>query len=361
MTSLKSVGHSRNKFYGFIRMVALLLLGLALLFGIMVLIARSALNDLDTALASTQDQNELSGPPISAIQKAALFGASQVLPLRQPGAEQVAPGRVFSDCADCPEMVELPPGYYLLGSPVFEEGRYQHVLSRRPIRRQLKFANREGPRRLVHIAQPLAFSRYEITFDQWRQAQAEPNWTAITGRSPYLPELGADYRDDQPIIYVDWEDAQAFATYLSAKTGQAYRLPTDAEWEYAARAGTVTRYPWGNEVGQNNAVCAGCSSLWSAPLSGPVGRHPANNFGLHDMIGNGFEWVEDCFEPYHDAVKVDAAPHVLESCEFRTVRGGGAEEEPWQARSGFRVGPHYYNRDQSFTIRLVREMPSPAN
>ncbi|WP_420587402.1 formylglycine-generating enzyme family protein [Ruegeria sp.] len=326
------------------------------------MIARSALNDLDAALAASQGQDVLPAPELSALQQAALFGASQILPLRQPGADLIAEGQVFSDCEGCPEMVVVQPGYFLLGSPAFEEDRYLHVFSRPPIRRQLKFANREGPRRLVHIARPLAFSRYEVTFDQWQQAQDDPDWQAITGRPPYMPALGEDYRGDQPALQLDWQDAQALAAYLSAKTGQTYRLPTDAEWEYAARAGTVTRYPWGNEIGQNNAACIGCWDAFGDTRISAVGQFPANGFGLHDMNGNGYEWVEDCFEPYHDAVKESAAPHVPdENCEFRTIRGGGALDIAPSARSAFRVGPHYYNRDEGFAIRLVREMASPAN
>ena len=322
-----------------------------------VVIANTAVRDLNTTLRKTEEHEELPEPDLSGIQSAALFAAAQFFPLRQPGDETVGPGRVFRDCADCPDMVEIPRGYFLLGSPIFEEGRFVHLFDYPPLRRQLKHANREGPRRLARIPRPLAFSRYEITYGQWQQAQADPDWQTITGREPYYPDLGANYRPDQPMTIVDWSDAKAYAAYLSARTGQTYRLPTDAEWEYAARAGTVTRFPWGNDIGKNNAACVNCSSIWTERGPGPVGLHPPNGFGLYDMHGNGFEWVEDCFEDYHDPVKIDGSAFVEdEECEFRTIRAGGPSAPAWQNRSAFRVGPHYYNRGHGHVIRLVREL-----
>ncbi len=330
----------------------------ALLAGFLLLlvIANTALRDLEVTMRATTEQEQLPEPNLSGLQRAALFATAQFLPLHQPGFQMVTPGRIFRDCVDCPEMAEVPKGYFLLGSPIFEEGRYAHLFSHTPLRAQLKLANREGPRRLVRIPRALAFSRYEITYGQWRQAQEDPEWAAITGQDPYLPDLDAGYRDDQPMTLIDWSDANAYADYLSAKTGQTYRLPTDAEWEYAARAGTVTRFPWGNDIGKNNANCINCSSLWPDRKPGPVGLHPPNDFGLYDMHGNGFEWVEDCYEAYHDPVTIDGSAFVREACEFRTVRGGGPSSPAWQNRSGFRVGPHYYNRGHGHAIRLVREL-----
>ncbi len=320
------------------------------------LIANAALRDLDSVMRATEKHETLPEPDLSRIKRVALFVTAQFLPLRQPGDELVVAGRVFQDCADCPEMVEVPHGYFLLGTPVFEEGRYMHLFEFPPLRQNLKFANQEGPRRLVRIPQALAFSRYEITYGQWRQAQADPEWLAITGRDPYFPDLEADYRDDQPMTIVEWRDAKAYVDYLSAKTGHTYRLPADAEWEYAARARTVTRFPWGNDVGNNNAVCVNCSSIWTERRPAPVGMHPPNGFGLYDMHGNGFEWVEDCYEAYHTSAKRDGSPNSREMCEFRTLRGGEAASSAWQSRSGYRVDPHYNNRDYGHAIRIVREL-----
>ncbi|MGC1427253.1 MAG: SUMF1/EgtB/PvdO family nonheme iron enzyme [Albidovulum sp.] len=295
-------------------------------------------------------------PPISQIQKAALFVTSQVLPLRQPRIASAIEARVFRDCDACPELVELPSGYYLMGSHLFEMDRYAHIWERRPYRKQLKFANREGPRRLVHIARPFAMTRYELTFAEWEAAQDDPDWERITGRAPRKPDFGTSDYLSRAVSQIDWYDGKAIAAWLSAKTGQTYRLPTEAEWEYAARAGSVTAYPWGNDIGLNNAACVGCSTIWTEARIGPVGLHPPNAFGLYDMIGNGWEWVEDCFAPWQDAVKTSAAAHRFEGCEFVVFKGGTAVAEGWQARSSMRVGPHPNNAGEGSTIRLVREI-----
>ena len=331
-----------------------LVAGAAALCLVALALALLALRDLDRAV----EEGDIARP-LSAPKAAGLFLAAQVLPLRQPGGRVAEAGRVFRDCADCPEMVEIPPGMFLLGSPLFEPGRYVHVWTRRPIRHQLQFANREGPRRLVRIAYPFALARHELTYVEWDQAQDDPDWERLTGISPRKPERDDAAAADWAVSRVDQDDAHAYATWLSAKTGQNYRIPTEAEWEYAARAGTATVYPWGDEIGIDNAACRGCSTKWTGDLVGPVGLHPPNGFGLHDMIGNGWEWVEDCFVPWHDAVKTDGSALVFDDCELVVFKGGTAIAAPWQARAAMRVGPHPYNDGYGSTIRLLREMPVP--
>jgi formylglycine-generating enzyme required for sulfatase activity len=325
--------------------VAALCLGLYLL-------ALSALADLDAAAAAGAAERD----PLSAPKALALFLAAQILPLRQPGDEQIQPGRVFQDCPDCPAAVEIPAGYYLMGSTLFERGRYRHFFGRHPVRDQFQFLNREGPRRLVHIARPFALSQYEITFAQWDAAQDDPDWQAVTGRAPRKPILGMSNQSGRAVTNVDRNDAEAYAKWLSHKTGQHYRIPTEAEWEYAARAGTMTRYPWGNEVGVNHASCVGCSDLWGETRPGPVGLYPPNGFGLHDMNGNAWEWVQDCFAPYHPASTADGSAYTYPGCELGVFKGGTALATAWQNRSAMRVGPHPFNNGEGSTIRLLREI-----
>lgn len=330
-----------------LRIVAVLLLAGVAIWGM----AHHALSDLDRAISAGDHDHELSAP-----KAAGLFLAAQVLPLRQPGGPVTEPGRSFHDCEDCPELVEIPPGMFLFGSPLFEPGRYEHVW-RRPIRKQLKFANREGPRYLVRIDYSFALARYELTFGEWDRAQADPDWERFSGMAPHLPARPQDASPDMAVTNIDQHDAQAYAKWLSAKTGQIYRLPTEAEWEYAARAGTATVYPWGDEIEHDMAVCAGCSSIWPQLAVGPVGLHPPNGFGLHDMIGNGWEWVADCFEPWHDEAQLHGSAFLYEGCEFAAIKGGSAHEKPWQLRSAMRVGPHPHNDGEGSTIRLLRELP----
>ena len=334
----------------------------AVVFAGLYFVAEAALDDLDRASENAAAAGTAPDPGLSRIKSTALFVVSQVLPLHQPGADSVRAGRIFRDCeATCPDMVELPPGYFLIGSPLLELERFTHVVTRRPYREQLPFINREGPRLLVRIERPVAFSRYEVTFAQWDAAQADAAWERFSGQPPRFPDHPGPERDDRPVTGITWDDAQAYARWLSGRTGHTYRLPSDAEWEYAARAGTVTARPWGDDPGTDMAACDGCGPDWAAEIVGPVGQYPPNAFGLYDMIGNGWEWVEDCFEPWHDRVKLDGSPHVFDDCEFVVFRGGSAEDPPWQNRSAMRVGPHPYNNAPGSTIRLVREIGASSN
>lgn len=335
--------------------VRLFLFAIALIAVALYVLAQAALGDLDRIVESGGVQGAPTDP-LPAIKSWALFLTAQVLPLRQPGAAMVAPGKTFRDCADCPEMVEIPAGYFLIGSPLTEHGRHQQFFGRYPVYHQFRFLNREGPRRLVHIARPFALSQTELTFAAWEAAQNDPDWEKVTGRPPRHIAFGeADYLT-RPVTQVDQNDAHAYAKWLSYKTGQTYRLPSEAEWEYAARAGTVTRFPWGNAMEPGKAACFGCGGVWQGWRMGPVGRHPPNGFGLYDMIGNGWEWVADCFTPSHPAAIADGSAYRGGDCELVVFKGGNTFVPEWQNRSAMRVGPHNYNDDEGSTIRLLREL-----
>ena len=161
-------------------------------------------------------------------------------------------------------------------------------------------------------------SKYEATFAQY-DAYAE-----AAGISK--PKDEGWGRGNRPVINVNWNEAVAYAKWLSEKTGKHFRLPTEQEWEYAARAGTTTDYPWGNSIGSNNANCDGCGSQWDNKKTAPVGSFRANQFGLYDMHGNVEEWTSSCYES---------------DCRFRVLRGGSWYSKPAWARSAYRswVGP----------------------
>ena len=143
-------------------------------------------------------------------------------------------------------------------------------------------------------------------------------------------------RGSRPVIYVSWHDAQAYVAWLSRMTGKAYRLLTEAEWEYAARGGTTTAYSWGDEIGKNNANCNGCGSQ-RADRTVPAGSFAANAFGLYDMFGNVWQWVEDCVHHNYDGAPTDGSAWTAGDCEVRVVRGGSFGNSPRDLRAASRV------------------------
>lgn len=178
-------------------------------------------------------------------------------------AQELSPGRVFRDCNDgCPEMVVVPAGRFKMG-----EG---------------------SSARDVTIQQAFGVGKFEVTFDEW--AACVTGGGCTSNRSPNDRSWGKGRR---PVINVSWNDAKEYVGWLSRRTGQTYRLLTEAEWEYAARAGTTTAYSWGDAIGRGNANCDGCGSQWDNKQTASVGSFKPNDFGLHDMHGNVWEWCED--------------------------------------------------------------------
>ena len=213
---------------------------------------------------------------------------------------RLRPGRAFRDCLDCPEMVVVPAGSLMMGSPPGEEGR----------------SSDESPRHRVTIARPFAVGKYEVTFAEW---DACVSAGGCGGHRPGDLDWG---RGSRPVINVNWKDAKAYVRWLSDKTGKQYRLMSEAEWEYAARGGTTTRYSWGDDIGRNRANCEGCGSRWDDKLTAPVGSFPANVFSLHDMHGNVWEWVEDCWNGNYRGAPSDGNAWMDGDCDIRVLRGG---------------------------------------
>ena len=143
-------------------------------------------------------------------------------------------------------------------------------------------------------------------------------------------------RGDRPIINVSWDDVQSFIDWLNRKTGGNYRLPTEAEWEYAARAGSSTKYSWGNDIGSNRANCQNihCGDSWE--FTAPVGSFPANAWGLHDMHGNVNEWVQDCRNYDYEGAPTDGSAWTSGDCSQRVIRGGSWDSSAWFLRSAHR-------------------------
>ncbi|MCG8426735.1 MAG: formylglycine-generating enzyme family protein [Chromatiales bacterium] len=195
---------------------------------------------------------------------------------------------------------------------------------------------------------PFAIGLHEVTFQEYDLfAQA-------TGRDrPDDQGWGRGYR---PAVNVSWEDAVAYTKWLSQRTGQRYRLPTDAEWEYAARGGTESRFWWGQKVELDMANCEGCGSLWDGSKSAPVGRFSANPFGLHDTAGNVFEWVADCWNDSYADAPEDGSAMQTRGCGKRVIRGGAWSFPPHEIRSAnrWRDFPSRSSDDTGF--RVARDL-----
>ena len=231
-------------------------------------------------------------------------------------------GDTFRDCPECPEMVVVPPGSYLMGSPPGEEGR----------------SDSEGPIHEVTISEPFAVGVYEVTFDEW--------YACVSGGGcgGYRPDYDGWGR--RPVVNLSWNDAKAYVEWLTGKAGKEYRLPSESEWEYVARAETSTRFWWGDEIGRNQANCIGCESPWDGLQTAPVGMFSPNAFGLYDVYGNVFEWVEDCWNDNYDETPVDGSAWTLGPCHSRVIRGGSWLNTPEGLRSANRSritsGDRYY-------------------
>lgn len=242
-------------------------------------------------------------------------------------------GEIFRDCPRCPEMVLLPAGAFDMGSPPGEIGR----------------ATDEGPVHRVEIARPFAIGRYEVTFAQWDACFA-------AGGCPHRPDDNGWGRGDRPVINVSWHDARAFAAWLSTATGQSYRLPSEAEWEFAARAGTRMARPWGDEIGVGNANCHGCGGDWNGARTAPVGSFLPNAFGLHDMLGNVWEDTADCWHADYRNAPDDGSTWQTGDCRRRVMRGGGWGVRPAYVRSANRHGGYADRRDSTYGgFRVARD------
>jgi formylglycine-generating enzyme required for sulfatase activity/DNA-binding winged helix-turn-helix (wHTH) protein len=270
------------------------------------------------------------------------------------------PRASFKDCEDCPEMVALPAGEFMMGSPASELG-HQDI---------------EGLPRRVVIPKRIAIGKFEVTLDQFSAFAADTQMTTgdlchvvvafDRGYNPWGPpeasyrQPGFDTAGSQPVVCISWHDAQAYVAWLRRRTGKPYRLPTEAEWEYAARAETRTRYSFGND---ETVLCAyarfadlgsrfgwhdGCRSdaVTYGPL--PVGSLKPNRWGIFDMHGNAWEWVEDCWTPNPSEIPTDGSAFARPGhCETGVIRGGSFAAGSRRVRSAMRAATptssHFYN------------------
>jgi len=304
-------------------------------------------------------------------------------PAAMTGVPDMQPGATFRDCDDCPEMVVIPEGDFVMGSPASEPGRFDE----------------EGPQRQVHISQ-FAASKFDVARGQWAAFVSAEQvgtgdgcaWSGLPGApidelnpSASWRHLGFAQDDSHPAVCVSWYDAQDYARWLSERTGHHYRLLTEAEWEYAARAGTTTPFPWG-AIASHEKANYGADECCSGLVSGrdqwintsPVGSFPANAFGLHDMNGNVMQWVQDCLAVSYEGHPIDGSAYEKDvlmtltgdlaplsgttTCTYRIIRGGDSNNPPAFIRSAARnfapvPGTTLRNyRSSGLGIRVARDL-----
>jgi formylglycine-generating enzyme required for sulfatase activity len=293
-------------------------------------------------------------------------------------AHAQAPGTGFRDCNVCPDMVVVPAGSYIMGSPNSEEGRYPN----------------ESPQHAVTIPRAFAAGKFEVTRGQFAafvnetafQPQGDNCYYWDGGESKYVNNdpskswrnPGYTQSDGHPVVCVSWSDAKAYVAWLTQKTGKAYRLLTEAEWEYAARGGTTTARPWGNDphqacayanvgdLARNRTVSPGKGKHWSmntthncddnAGFTASVGSYRPNAYGLYDMIGNVWELTEDCWNDTYAGAPADGSAWLVGDCSRRAARGGRWYSTARDARSARRSWGGAALRNGDFGFRVARTL-----
>jgi formylglycine-generating enzyme required for sulfatase activity len=265
---------------------------------------------------------------------------SEVRPFVLTAAQEqsLKPGSNFRECAAdvgkdyCPEMIVVAAGSFVMGSDV------------------------ERPQHSVTIAQPFAVAKYELTFDEWERCVADGDCT-------WRPSDAGWGRGQQPVINVSLGDAKQYVAWIVKATGKPYRLLSEAEYEYATRAGTQTAYPWGDDIKLNGnamANCHSCGSEWDNRQTAPVGSFAPNKFGLYDMVGNVLEWTEDCFHDNYNGAPTDGSAWIEgDNCVIRVVRGGSWDFSPGQLRSANRSIYSAGVRVVTLGFRLARTLVTP--
>ena len=291
-------------------------------------------------------------------------GAARRLMREAEERERLEPGRRFRDCAECPELVVVPSGSYMMGSPSGESGRDDD----------------EGPVHRVRIGRTFAVGVKEVTRGEFGRFVSETGhstgntcgayeggeWKKNSGRSWRNP--GFSQTDGHPVVCVNWHDARAYAEWLSGKTGEGYRLLSESEWEYVARAGTGTSRYWGEgesgqcryangtdetsgDLGWGKASCDDGHARTS-----PVGRYEKNGYGLYDVLGNAWEWVEDCWNESYRGAPTDGSAWESGDCSRRVLRGGSWVSGPRFLRSAFRIRDSTGIRNNFIGFRVARTL-----
>ena len=290
-------------------------------------------------------------------------------------------GRTIKDCAECPELIIIPEGTFDMGSNISESGP---TIS-------------EGPIHQVTMTRKFALAKYETTVAEFRYFIKDTHYRTdaeldsgkqegcntfrvgalsskvLWSKGDYWESLGFAQSDLHPVACISWNDAQAYIKWLKEKTGKKYRLPSEAEWEYAARAGTTSTYYWGDDEIKSCSYANVSDSTWGPFFlaawsnalgcsdgyffAAPVGSFLPNAFGLYDMIGNVAEWVEDCWNADYGNAPEDGSVLRIGKCDKHPIRGGAWGHESKLFRSAARIWAGSLYRSSYIGIRLARTLP----
>lgn len=302
---------------------------------------------------------------LTVLARAFAIGFVVLFSVRFVAAAQEHGEREFQECKDCPKMIGVPAGNFVMGSPAGESGRFDN----------------EGPQHVVSI-KAFALGKYPVTSEQfiaflrdtgYQPAPCNPildmKWS-VPKRGLAFPPSTAE-PPKWPAVCIDWRDAEAYIAWLNEKVHRErpslgnrkgpYRLPTEAEWEYAARAGTKTARWWGDEIGTNKTNCNGCGSRWDNHVLADVDAFPPNPFGLYGMLGNAWEWTADCWHPNYVGAPRDGSAWTSGDCTRHVVRGGSWDNLPIFVRSATRSGSMHNGGEYDYSslagFRLARDLP----
>lgn len=237
-------------------------------------------------------------------------------------------------------MVTIPPGQFLMGSPQTELERDAN----------------EGPQIAVTIAMPFEIGRFEVTFDDWNKC------IKGGGCKGYSPDDSGWGKGQRPVINISWNDSQTYIRWLNRKTGLRYRLPTEAEWEYVARGNLNAPFSTGNSISSKQANFNGEFPYGAAPKGVyrkktlPVGSFPANEYGVYDIHGNVYEWVQDCWSPNHENAPRDGRARTDGDCKYRIMRGGSWVTYGYQMRASKRLRYTQDYRYNDYGFRIARTL-----
>jgi formylglycine-generating enzyme required for sulfatase activity len=305
----------------------------------------------------------------------------------QCGAQDLQPGSSFRDCPQCPEMVAIPSGTFRMGSSASDRERdlpfrpTDNIIIRLFVSLGLPdtrgFPDAEMPQHVVTIRYKFAMSKYPITVAEFATFSRETGYSPqgncliLASGKPYIGsntswrQNGFEQVDDDPVVCMRVDDARAYIRWLNKKadykqelsTPDSYRLPSEAEWEYAARARTTTAWWWGDLVGRGNANCDGCDQPQSPHQPTPVGTYHPNQFGLYDILGNTWQMVGDCWNPNYNDAPDDGSAWLKGDCSKTVERGGSFNKIPWFSRSTNRLWVRINTTDNSLGFRIARKIP----